>query len=127
MAVAHHISRSALAGFALSLFASIASAETLGPSEISRELIGRHIAWWEQAGWRHGHLYLLPGGRAELFVDRPERRGDVGRWHVEGDTLCTRWDEMRAGEEKCYRISRSEDGLFLTTGGNVFELRELGI
>ncbi len=34
---------------------------------------------------------------------------DVGEWRIEGDSLCTRWDRIRAGAERCIRIRR-EDG-----------------
>lgn len=113
------------AGLAASVVFS--QAEEIGRTDIAGELVGKHIVWWEEAGWRHGHLFLMPGGQAEITVDRPESTGDVGRWHLDGDTLCTQWSTIRSGAEKCYRISRGDDGLFLTTGGNVFEIRELGV
>ena len=104
-----------------------AEGSELTPGEIAGELVGRQIAWWEAAGWRHGYLMLLPDGVAEMTVDHPDSRHDSGRWTLRGDEVCTRWGEVRGGLEKCYRISRGGDGLFLTTGGNVFEVRELGV
>jgi hypothetical protein len=106
---------------------SAALASDLTHGEIEDELVGRQIAWWEMEGWRHGHLFLLPNGAAEMTVERPRAQHDVGRWSLRGDQVCTRWGEARSGIEKCYRIRRGEDGVFVTTGGNVFEIRELGV
>ena len=96
-------------------------------SELSSELVGKTIVWWEEQGWRHGYLMLMPGGGAEMTVERPRPEHDLGRWSIRGDEMCTSWAEARDGAEKCYRVSRGEDGLFVTTGGNVFEVRELGV
>ena len=104
-----------------------ADTEKLDKGEIAAELVGKQIVWWEAAGWRHGYLMLLPNGMAEMTVDRPRRQHDLGRWSLHGDKVCTRWGEMRGGTEKCYSIGRAADGRFITTGGNVFEVRELGV
>ena len=116
-----------LALFAAALSPVMAGAAELTNGEIADELVGRQIAWWEEAGWRHGYLMLLPNGAAEMTVDRPRQQHDVGRWALRGDEVCTRWGEVRGGTEKCYRIRRDDGGLFVTTGGNVFEVRELGV
>lgn len=107
--------------------ASALAAETLTDGQIAEQLVGKQIAWWEAQGWRHGYLVLLPGGAAEMTVDRPRAHHDVGRWTLRGDEICTLWGEVRGGMEKCYRVRRDADGLFVTTGGNVFEVRELGV
>lgn len=109
------------------LLPGTASADNLTDKEIAGELAGKEIAWWEQEGWRHGHLFLSPDGVAEMTVDRPVAERDTGRWSLRGDAVCTRWNRLRDGHEKCYRIQRDERGLFLTSGGNVFEVRELGV
>lgn len=120
--------RSLLAAAVVSVALPAAAGEAgLDRSEIAEELVGKQIAWWEEAGWRHGYLMLLPGGAAEMTIDRPEPQHDVGRWSMRGDEICTQWGEARGGTEKCYRISRDAQGLFVTTGGNVFEVRELGV
>jgi hypothetical protein len=102
-----------------------ARAADLTPAEIEGELVGRQIVWWEEDGWLVGRLTLDTDGSAELDVDRPQRRTDTGRWMLRGDELCTVWTSMRAAE-KCYRIKRSADGRFVTTGGNVFEIARAG-
>jgi hypothetical protein len=107
--------------------APAAFAGDLTSSEISDELVGRSIVWWENGGWLNGYLVLAPDGSAEISVDHPQRRGDKGRWALRGGELCTEWNEMRSGTEKCYRIQRGADGRFVTSGGNVFEIREAGV
>ena len=72
-------------------------------------------------------LVLAPDGSAEITVDRPQASGDVGRWTIKDGEICTAWGEIRAGIEKCYRIRRDEAGRFVTSGGNVFEIREAGV
>lgn len=104
----------------------VAAASDLTRGEIADELVGRQIVWWEDSGWRQGHLFLMPDGTAEMTVDNPRPARDIGRWALRGDEICTRWSEMRDGTEKCYRVRRGEAGYFLTTGGNVFAVRELG-
>jgi hypothetical protein len=104
-----------------------AAAADLTPGEIRDELIGRSITWWEDGGWLGGWLVLMPDGTAEITVDRPGAVGDSGRWAIRGGEICTRWGEIRAGAEKCYSIRRGADGRFVTSGGNVFEVRETGV
>jgi hypothetical protein len=122
----------ALAGSVLLLAASglmpigAASADELSEAEIRNELVGRQIVWWQSDGWQSGHLTLGADGAAELSIDRPGHQLDTGRWVVRGDELCTEWSTVRAGA-KCYRIKRGADGHFLTSGGNVFQVREAGV
>jgi hypothetical protein len=102
-------------------------AADLTPGEIRSELIGHAIVWWEEGGWHQGELVLAPDGSAEITVDRPEAAGDVGRWTIKDGEICTAWGEIRAGVEKCYSIRRDAAGRFVTSGGNVFEIREAGV
>lgn len=106
---------------------TVALADDMSSREIESELVGRSIAWWEEGGWLSGQMLLLPDGRAEISVDRPRPSGDVGRWSIRGGAICTAWGEVRGGREKCYYVRRGESGRFLTTGGNVFEVREAGV
>lgn len=110
----------------LSTPVSVGAAD-LSQREIADELVGKTIIWWEEQGWRHGYLVLLPDGAAEMTVDRPVQQQDLGRWSLRGDQVCTRWNDARGGLEKCYRLTRKDGGQFVTTGGNVFEVRELGV
>jgi hypothetical protein len=108
-------------------FAPAGFAGDLTPTEIRDELVGRSIVWWEDGGWLNGHLVLAPDGTAEILVDHPQRQGDKGRWALRGGELCTAWDDMRSGTEKCYSIQRGADGRFITSGGNVFKIQEAGV
>lgn len=111
---------------ALILSPASALAGDLTPAEIEAELVGRQLVWWEDGGWLIGRLTLGRDGTAELFVDRPQRQADVGRWTLRGDELCTVWSKMRSAQ-KCYSVKRGADGRFLTSGGNVFEIPEIGV
>jgi hypothetical protein len=102
-----------------------AHAQDLTPAEIESDLVGRQIVWWEDGGWLVGRLTLAADGSAELHVDRPRREADTGRWALHGGELCTAWSRMRAAE-KCYRVRRTDDGRFVTSGGNVFEVAQAG-
>jgi hypothetical protein len=119
----------ALAGLAAVVSTPIhpASAEELDEAEIRDELVGRQIVWWQSDGWQSGHLTLAANGAAEVSVDSPGHRIDSGRWAMRGAELCTQWTTLRSGAEKCYRIERGSDGRFLTSGGNVFQIREAGV
>jgi hypothetical protein len=99
----------------------------LTQEEIRDQLVGRQIVWWQQDGWQSGLLTLGPDGAAELSVDRPAPQLDVGRWTLRGGELCTQWSAMRSGTEKCYSLRRDEQGRYVTSGGNVFEIREAGV
>ncbi len=103
-----------------------AAADLDGPS-IENELVGRSIVWWEEGGWLKGHLRLAPDGTAEISVEDREPAGDTGRWAIRGRDLCTVWGDLRSGREKCYSVRRNADGRFVTSGGNVFEIRDAGV
>ncbi|BBE74420.1 hypothetical protein [Oharaeibacter diazotrophicus] len=104
-----------------------AAAAPLGDAEIRAELVGRDIEWWENGGWHAGSLVLAPDGRAEITVDTPAPSADVGHWTVSGGRICTVWDSVRAGAEKCYSLERGGAGDFVTSGGNVFRVRAAGV
>lgn len=104
-----------------------AAAADLDSSAIENELVGRSIVWWEEGGWHKGHLLLSPDGTAEISVDDPEPAGDTGRWAIRGGDLCTVWGDLRGGREKCYSVRRDAHGRFVTSGGNVFEIRDAGV
>lgn len=104
-----------------------AGAGDLTSAELERELVGRAIVWWEQGGWHKGHLMLGRDGAAELSVDDPAPAGDTGRWAIRDGQICTVWGDLRAGREKCYSVRRGDGGEFVTSGGNVFTVRETGV
>ena len=115
-------------GFALALLISAlpAQAAELDAVSLRGELVGPLIQWWENDGWHSGQLKLLPDGRAELMVDAPERTSDGGRWTIRGNQMCTAWQSLRAGSEKCYSVEQVSPTRFITSGGNVFEIMTAG-
>ena len=117
----------AVAGATVSVPVPSALAGDLTQAEIESELVGRQIVWWEDGGWFTGRLTLGSNGSAEISVDRPEPQADVGHWAVRGGELCTEWSRMRSRAEKCYSVRRGANGRFVTSGGNVFEIREAGV
>ncbi|WP_181704794.1 hypothetical protein [Chthonobacter rhizosphaerae] len=112
---------------ALSGLTAPAAATELTAEEIRDELVGHAIGWWEEGGWHAGGLVLAPDGRAEITVDSPRAEADAGRWTLEGNRICTAWRAMRAGGEKCYTVERVSARRFVTSGGNVFEIRDFGV
>lgn len=104
-----------------------ATAAELTASEIRDELVGRSLGWWEEGGWHAGGLVLSPDGRAEITVDTPDIRADAGHWSLDGNRICTAWSDVRAGLRKCYTVERGDAGRFVTSGGNVFEVRDYGV
>lgn len=107
--------------------AGMAGAGDLTTAELERELVGRSILWWEEGGWHRGHLMLGRDGTAELSVDDPAPAGDTGRWAIRDGQICTVWGDLRAGREKCYSVRRGDGGEFVTSGGNIFAVREAGV
>lgn len=116
---------------ASTLLAGAAGAGDLTSTELKNELVGHAIAWWEDGGWRGGSLILAPDGSAEITIDNSGdnsvQQGDKGRWALRDGELCTVWSEIRDGGEKCYSVRRGERGRFVTSGGNVFEIRDAGV
>ncbi len=108
-------------------FVLAASAEEMTSGQLDKELVGKSIVWWQQDGWQLGSLVLLPGGIAEISIDTPDQARDTGRWAIRGDRICTEWRALRQSTEKCYTVERADDGRFLTSGGNVFQILEAGV
>lgn len=108
------------------LWINPAHATDLTASEIKAELVGRSIVWWEHGGWNGGTLTLAPDGRAEITLEGKAPTGDAGRWALRGSELCTAWNGLRDGQTKCYSVRREGDR-FVTSGGNVFQVREAGV
>lgn len=111
---------------AMVLFAHEARAAELSAGEIRSEIVGQVIEWWENDGWHSGSLTLLPDGRALISIDRPKPSTEDGYWTIRGNTVCTRWSEIRTGAEKCYSLHRAGNGRFETSGGNVFLVMTAG-
>ncbi len=62
---------------------------------------------------------------AKLEAERQTR--ETLRWAIRNGDLCTVWGDLRSGREKCYSVRRNPDGRFVTSGGNVFEIRDAGV
>ncbi len=110
------------------LLCGAASAEELSGRELRSTFVGQSIQWWENGGWKSGGLTLLPDGRAEISLSGPARaEEDIGRWHIEGNHICTSWARLRAQQTKCYSVNRIGPNRFVTSGGNVFEIVFAGV
>lgn len=104
-----------------------AGAGELTGREIEAELVGRQIMWWQADGWQNGTLTLGPRGVADITIAGPGAKShDEGTWELRDGALCTTWRVLRA-QEKCYRLTRDDNGRFLTSGGNIFEIQEAGV
>ena len=114
-------------GLALLMSTNPAFCETLDAKAIQAELIGQSISWWDAQGEMKGEMLLLPGGKARITIDSPERASDEGHWSLQDNQLCTVWSTMRSGTAKCYTLSEVAPGHFVTSGGNEFALREVAV
>ena len=68
-----------------------------------------------------GSGVLRADGRFSIVV--PRLGEDQGRWWLEGDRICSRWDRFRKGQDLCAAIGRLPDGsyrsLFPDTGAHM--------
>lgn len=101
----------------LSAFAAgSVSAAPMSANEIKSELVGKHLK-----GKRLGvtmNLQLQADGSATLestLVD------DKGKWRMDGDKLCMKWDEFRGGKEQCSNFTREKKG-FRMEGGPLLKI-----
>jgi hypothetical protein len=108
-------------------FVPNALAAPLTVDEINQELVGRSIQWWEEGGWHQGHLTLEADGSAHITVDNPQISGDAGQWQIKGNQICTLWGKLRSQAEKCYSVQRDTPGRFVTSGGNIFQIVDVGV
>jgi hypothetical protein len=113
--------------FLMFICSSPAVAADLSAGQIQEQLVGQPIAWWDANGWMMGNLFLLPDGKAEISVELPKPERDAGQWSLQGNQICTEWSAMRQGEQKCYSVRETSPGHFLTSGGNKFELLNIGV
>ena len=113
--------------FAVSFWGASALAEDLSAGQIKEQLIGQSIAWWDANGWMMGNMVLSPNGKAEITLERPEAAHDAGQWKLEGNQICTVWASMRDGMPKCYSVRQTSPGHFVTSGGNEFAIRSVGV
>jgi len=54
--------------------------------------------------------HYLPDGTQKMIWPGG---GDEGRYEIENGQFCSKWKEMRAGEEECYRIYLTEDSEYI--------------
>jgi hypothetical protein len=111
----------------LVLVATEAKADALSAAQINDQLVGQSIAWADLNGWSTGSLFLLPGGKAEITVDDPQPARDIGQWTLRGNQLCTTWSSMRSNVAKCYAVRETSPGHYVTSGGNAFDIRNVGV
>jgi hypothetical protein len=112
---------------ALVFCATEAKADGLNAEQINEQLIGQSIAWADLNGWSTGSLFLLPDGKAEITVNDPQPTHDIGQWSLQGDQLCTTWSSMRSNLAKCYTVRQTSPGHYVTSGGNEFDIRSIGV
>lgn len=64
-----------------------------------------------------GNITFDKSGSAAIRYGEKE---DSGSWNIQGDMLCTKWQELGAGEEHCYSVYSKKRGaryrLFNTDG-----------
>jgi len=54
-----------------------------------------------------GSITFDKSGSADIFYGDKQ---DSGTWHIQGDRLCTQWQELGAGKEHCYTVYSRKRG-----------------
>lgn len=54
-----------------------------------------------------GSINFDKSGSAAIQYGKKE---DSGSWNIQGDMLCTKWQELGAGEEHCYTVYSKKRG-----------------
>ncbi|MEO7245757.1 MAG: hypothetical protein ABIX12_11500 [Rubrivivax sp.] len=90
---------------ALAVFDVPASAQDgpVAPLEIKENWVGKDLLGLTSAGARV-ELRLEPDGKASV---RAGTTSDTGTWRLSEAGYCTTWRTIRAGQERCYTVTRS--------------------
>ena len=84
--------------------------------DLGHLLAGNTLVGAEDAGVGWAVFYTADGAEFGRYGDDT----DTGRWRVDGDNLCSDWQTW-GDEERCFRIRRNADGLFLGYSGETLE------
>jgi len=76
--------------------------------------LGRHEARWtfHAGGGLSGSAFNSAAGRGEQLNSTSDR----GKWWVDGDTLCLRWNRWDGQQTRCYAIQRVRGRTYVARG-----------
>jgi hypothetical protein len=80
----------------------------LKPNQIQSLLVGKKVV--AQIG--NGPMLDFQMN-ADLTTTTSAAGGDVGKWRLSDDGYCITWKKIRAGNERCFKVSKMGFGYFI--------------
>lgn len=102
----------------LAAILSPAVADTMDAAQIEDKIIDRPLNFKTASG-ATGEIFYSSSGTSKIDVG--DAFTDTGTWRLNGNEFCTKWDIIRAGEEKCTDFRQtSEDSFEVSDGTQVW-------
>lgn len=92
---------------------SATASDFLKPDDIKNLLVGKKVL--AQAG--SGPMFDFQMN-ADGAASTSAAGGDTGKWRLSADGYCTTWNKIRAGTERCFKVTK--------TGANYFVINPDG-
>lgn len=111
-----------LAIIALAVPLSTAEAANLTGEQIGALISGKTVYWHNITGHRSGKITWSSGGSQKISGDLGKVKTDTGKWRVSGNKLCSTWEHLTKGKEKCEAIKPAGKNSY-QMGGRVYEFK----
>lgn len=83
--------------------AAVAQDAAVSPKEIQETWIGKELVGTTASGAK-ASMRLETGGKASVSAGNTN---DTGSWRLSENGYCTTWNTIRAGQERCFTVTRS--------------------
>jgi hypothetical protein len=101
---------------------SSAQAKDLQGEQISTLISGKTAFWHNIRGHHTGTITWSTNGYQLIKGDLGKIKKDTGKWRVSGNKLCSTWENLTKGKEKCETVKAVGNNSF-QKGGRVFEVK----
>lgn len=102
---------------AVILGSGAALGQTVDRNLLMKDFIGKTWKW--QNGEIGGTVRYYPNGAVKLTTSLKDIPEDLGVWTFRGDKLCTRYQKLRKGQERCFTFTKVGRNRFEDDGGTV--------